>query len=45
MSDFGLAEKFHANFYHGFMEDWEIEPDSRLVRAFVERVLRYGATP
>ena len=45
MSDFAVAEKFHANFYHGFMEDWEIEPDSRLVRAFVERVLRYGGTP
>ena len=42
--EFVAAEKFHANFYHGFMEDWEIETDSRVVRDFVERVLRYGAT-
>ena len=32
---FALAEKFHANFYHGFMEDWEIRPDRDIVHEFV----------
>ena len=32
---FALAEKFHANFYHGFMEDWEIRPDRDIVHGFV----------
>ena len=38
-SDFGIAEKFHANFYHDFMEDYQIEADRPLVRRFVTRVL------
>ena len=36
---FGLAEKFHANFYHDFMEDYEVEDERPLVRRFVARVL------
>ena len=38
-SGFAIAEKFHANFYHGFMEEYQIELDRPLVRAFVEGVL------
>ena len=36
---FGLAEKFHANFCHDFMEDFQLEEDRPLVRRFVERML------
>ena len=32
---FALAEKFHANFYHGFMEDWEFHPDRDIVHELV----------
>ncbi len=35
---FALAEKFHANFYHGFMEDWEFHPDRDIVHGFVIRL-------
>ena len=38
-SNFTTAEKFHANFYHGFMEAFEISGDRPLVREFVERLL------
>ena len=38
-SDFAVAEKFHRNFYHDFMEDFELESDRPKVRAFVGRVL------
>jgi hypothetical protein len=38
-SEFAAAEKFHANFYHGFMEDFELDEDRPLVRRFVVRVL------
>ena len=38
-SGFAIAEKFHANFYHGFMEDYEIESARPIVRNFVERIL------
>lgn len=37
-SEFSVAEKFHANFYHGFMEDFQISEDRPIVRRFVERV-------
>ena len=37
--DFSTAEKFHANCYHDFMEDYQIEGDRPLVRRFVGRVL------
>ena len=36
---FVAAEKFHRNFYHDFMEDFELAGDRPLVRDFVERVL------
>ena len=36
---FGIAEKFHANFYHGFMEDFQIERDRQTVREFVKLLL------
>ena len=36
---FGLAEKFHRNFYHDDMEDWERDVDRPHVHDFVERVL------
>ena len=38
-SGFAIAEKFHANFYHGFMEHYEIESARPIVRNFVERIL------
>ena len=34
-----VAEKFHANFYHDFMEDDELDVNRPLARLFVERVL------
>ena len=36
---FGLAEKYHRDFYHLFMEDWEWTQDRPKIREFVERVL------
>ena len=36
---FLAAEKFHRNFYHDEMEDFEIEHDRPLVHRFVARVL------
>ena len=38
-SNFSVAEKFHANFYHDFMQDFEIDGDREKVRDFVNRVL------
>ena len=38
-SDFAVAGKFHANFYHGFMEPEDWVHESPLVRDFTERVL------
>ena len=35
---FGVAEKFHANFYHKFMQDYEYDRDRPAIRHFVERV-------
>ena len=37
-SEFSAAEKFHANFYYGFMEDFQIREDRPIVRRFVERI-------
>ena len=42
---FALAEKFHANFYHGFMEDWEIRPDRDIVHGFVTRLTNGSRAP
>ena len=36
---FLAAEKFHKNFYHDEMEDFEIEADRPVVHRFVNRVL------
>ena len=36
---FSIAEKFHRNFYHDEMPDYEISRDRPLVRDFVDRVL------
>ena len=36
---FAAAEKFHQNFYHDEMEDFEIEHDRPLVHRFVARLL------
>ena len=35
---FGVAEKFHANLYHKFMQDYEFDEDRPIVRRFVERI-------
>ena len=35
---FGVAEKFHANFYHGFMEGEEREESITSVRLLVSRL-------
>ena len=36
---FAVAEKFHANFYHGFMEAEELEFSRPSVEEFVEKIL------
>ena len=36
---FLAAEKFHANFYHDFMEDFDLDADRPEVHDFVHRVL------
>ena len=33
------ARSFHYNFYNGSMEDYEVEMDRPMVKAFVERAL------
>ena len=35
---YAAAEIFHANFYHDFMEDYQIEENRPLVRDFLQRV-------
>ena len=35
----GVAEKFHANFYHEFMEDSELDMNRPLAKRFVARML------
>ena len=36
---FGIAEKFHANFYHSSMADFEVKTDRPKIRSFVLSVL------
>ena len=36
---FETAEKFHINFYHGFMDDWQIADGREDVHEFVKRLL------
>ncbi len=43
LAGFALAEKFHANFYHDFMEDFELDVDRPVVNEFVERLLVLAA--
>ena len=38
-TDFECAERFHANFYHGYMTDLDIGDERPLVHRFVNRVL------
>ena len=38
-AEFGVAQKFHANFYHNFMEDFQLDVDRPVVRGFVESIL------
>ena len=40
---FAVAEKFHANFYHDFMEDYQLDADRPTVNDFVERLLVLAA--
>jgi len=39
MTGFKAAEQLHANFYHGFMKDHEIDEARARVHNFVNRVL------
>ena len=43
LAGFALAEKFHANFYHDFMEGFELEVDRPPVTDFVEKLLVLAA--
>lgn len=38
-SGFGVAEKCHANYYHDFMEDYELMRVRTIVPRFVSRLL------
>ena len=42
---YGLANKFHANFYYDFIEDAMIEEEGPLVHAFVHRILSLMEAP
>ena len=39
LSGFKYAEKLHINFYHGFMDEPNLEEARIIVRDFVNRVL------
>ena len=38
---FAAAEKFHKNFYHDEMEDFEVEADRPIVHRFVHRMVSF----
>ncbi len=38
-ADFDSAERFHANYYHGYMTDYDIDIERPAVRRLVRRVL------
>ena len=40
---FSTAEKFHANFYHDFMDDFQLEEDRMVVRDFVIKLLDFAS--
>ena len=44
-SEFGIAEKVHANFYHDFMEDPELARSRVIVNRFVNRILAMAENP
>ena len=44
-SNYGIGEKFHANFYHDFMEDEEIEENRPMVHQFVHRLIEIVESP
>ena len=37
--NFSVAEKFHANYYHGFMDDFQIVGDRPMVEDLVTQML------
>ena len=43
LAGFLAAEKFHANFYHDFMEDFELDADRPTVKDFVDRLMALSA--
>ena len=42
-SGFAAAQQFHANFYHNFMEEDDLDRTRPVVRDYVERLLRIHA--
>lgn len=38
-ADFDSAERFHANFYHGYMNDYDLALERPAVRRLVRRLL------
>ena len=42
VAEFAVARSFHANFYHDFMEDDDIEDNRLVVRGFVEKVTAFN---
>ena len=39
LAEFGVAEKCRANYYHGFMEDYELLRARQIMPHFVHRLL------
>ena len=44
-AQFSVAQKFQANFYYDFMQDYEIERDRQEIHRFVNRVLSLPELP
>jgi hypothetical protein len=38
-ANFAVAEKFHANYYHGFMDDFQIVDDRAMVEELMTQLL------
>ena len=43
-AEFAVAQKFHANFYHDFMEEYEIVSGRPIVSRFVHRMIEIAET-
>ena len=43
LAGFLAAQKFHANFYHDFMEDFDLDADRPTVKEFVDRLMALSA--